>query len=342
MDKISISIIIPVYNVNKYIGDCLNSVINQSYTGSIECIIINDCTPDNSIEIANNIIEKYKGNITFKIIEHKENKGLSAARNTGIKHAQGEYLFFLDSDDEISPTCIEVLCKPLQERKYDFIIGNYITTGNISIEVSKLLLDSGEILSNSKIISHYESYLWYMMAWNKLCNTKYIKENSLYFKESLTHEDDLWSFQLACTAQKIYIVNECTYIYKLRDNSIITSNKFNHHIKSLTLVIKYMIEYSINNKVNNIAYNIIYNYKSYTLNQSIKEKKLFKETYKDIRSFKNTDKYCIYNTFKSKLYYYLGNIHTFLPPNIGCMYFYFFLKACKYHPIKRIKNLLHK
>ncbi|MDO5130378.1 MAG: glycosyltransferase family 2 protein, partial [Prevotellaceae bacterium] len=80
-----ISIIIPIYNVEKYVAECINSVISQTYDHSkIECIIVDDCTPDHSMDIVNEIIGKYDGEMTLNIIRHEQNQGLSAARNTGI------------------------------------------------------------------------------------------------------------------------------------------------------------------------------------------------------------------------------------------------------------------
>ena len=102
-----ISIVIPVYNVSNYIERCLRSVINQIYNGEIECIIVDDASPDNSINICESIIKQYNGNIHFHIIHHKTNMGLSSARNTGTKNATGQFIFYLDSDDFISPNCIE-------------------------------------------------------------------------------------------------------------------------------------------------------------------------------------------------------------------------------------------
>ena len=100
IDKmISVSIIIPVYNVEQYIESCLLSVINQNYKGDIECVIVNDCTPDQSMVVVHKILSDYDGNILFKIVDHKENRGLSASRNSGVRVATGDYLYFLDSDD---------------------------------------------------------------------------------------------------------------------------------------------------------------------------------------------------------------------------------------------------
>ena len=93
MNKKDVSIIIPIYNVEKYVAECLNSVISQTYDHSkIECIIVDDCTPDRSMDVVNKIIGEYKGEMTFITHRHKENEGLSAARNTGISIATGEYL----------------------------------------------------------------------------------------------------------------------------------------------------------------------------------------------------------------------------------------------------------
>ena len=151
-----VSIIIPVYKVEEYIEDCILSVMSQTFLGGLECIIVDDCTPDNSIALIQKLIKDYKGNIQFKIVHHKENKGLSSARNTGLKYAKGEYVYFLDSDDELYPTCIQDLALPLSKKKYDFVIGDYSVKGDIIFEIPKLLLETGEVLDTENIVSSYE------------------------------------------------------------------------------------------------------------------------------------------------------------------------------------------
>ncbi len=89
-----ITIVIPIYNVAPYISDCLHSVMNQTYQGEIECLLIDDCGLDNSMEVAENVLSNYHGKIKFRIYHHEYNRGLSAARNTGIEHATGEYIYF--------------------------------------------------------------------------------------------------------------------------------------------------------------------------------------------------------------------------------------------------------
>ena len=119
-----ISIIIPVYNVAEYITECLQSVMRQTYKGEIECILVDDCGTDNSIAVAEKLLADYKGAISFRILRHAHNRGLSAARNTGTDAATSDYIYYLDSDDYISDDCLEVLAEPLKSREYDMVVGD--------------------------------------------------------------------------------------------------------------------------------------------------------------------------------------------------------------------------
>lgn len=120
-----VSVIIPVYQVSAYIERCLLSVMNQTFQ-NIECIIVDDCSPDDSIDKCERLISSYNGPISFKILHHERNRGLSAARNTGTDAASGEYIFYLDSDDEITSDCIEILVAIVKNHPVvDVVIGNY-------------------------------------------------------------------------------------------------------------------------------------------------------------------------------------------------------------------------
>ena len=116
-----------VYNVEKYVAECLNSVISQTYDHSkIECIIVNDCTTDDSMDIVYEIIKKYDGGMSFIICRHEHNEGLSAARNTGIEVAKCNYIFFIDSDDYIYPNSLELLLNASKIYGYsDMVVGNF-------------------------------------------------------------------------------------------------------------------------------------------------------------------------------------------------------------------------
>lgn len=215
-----ISIIIPVYNVEDFIEACLNSVINQTYKDNFECILIDDCGNDNSMEIAKKIISNYHGNIEFKIISHCKNSGLSAARNTGIKNAKGTYILFLDSDDELTKTSLELLAKPLKEEKYDVVVGSYELIGQGQFEILKIDNDI-KILNQEEIFKKFISRKIYEMAWNKLIKRDFLIDNKIWFEDGLLHEDVLWSFYLFYYCHKLKLLIAPTYWYRVRENGII-------------------------------------------------------------------------------------------------------------------------
>lgn len=106
-----VSIIIPVYNVEAYIEECLHSVSNQTIPEQLECLVVDDCGCDNSATIAKRYIESYTGKVKFQFVKREKNGGLSAARNSGLRMATGKYVYFLDSDDYIKPGAMETLLR---------------------------------------------------------------------------------------------------------------------------------------------------------------------------------------------------------------------------------------
>lgn len=244
-----ITIVVPIYNVAPYIQECLESVTRQSYKGSIECLLIDDCGTDNSMDVVRNFLDSYKGNVDFKIYKHERNKGLSAARNTGLNHASGEYIFFLDSDDEITDDCLEKLERPIHCSTFDFVIGGYKVVG-LKNTAPPLLLKTETIVSEKTLMKDYYEDKWYMMVCGKLCNVDFLRSNSLYFKEGLLHEDELWSFQLACLAKTMYVVNEECYIYKIRSGSITMNPKTQERrVVAFQKIMTYMIDFVIDKQI---------------------------------------------------------------------------------------------
>lgn len=211
-----VSIIIPIYNVEPYIVECLQSVMRQSYIGVIECILVDDCGTDNSMEVAGQLLEAYKGPIVFKVLHHEHNRGLSAARNTGIDVSSGEYVYFLDSDDWISDDCIERLTQPLDLEQYDFIVGHCEWDGEDSI----VTCPEGEYHKNG-LKSRGHSGIP-VAAWNKLFRKSFLLDNQLLFEVGKAYEDSIFSFDLACVERKYYVINSLTYYYRRRENSITT------------------------------------------------------------------------------------------------------------------------
>ena len=224
--KLSVSIIVPVYNVAPYIEDCLQSVMHQTFNGCIECLLIDDCGTDDSIVIAERMIATYVGAIRFQILHHKYNRGLSAARNTGTMHAIGNYLYYLDSDDEITEDCIECLIKKVAEYPdVEMVQGNAVRHLNqkgplvLVREISMVLAESNDEVRKCR----YQYGQIYENVWNKLLKRDLVVKNQILCKEGLLFEDNLWIFLLVRHLQKAAFVNEVTYHQKKRPNSITTS-----------------------------------------------------------------------------------------------------------------------
>lgn len=246
MEKPSISIIVPVYNVAPYVEDCIKSVKRQTYDGPMECIVVDDCGTDNSMEIVERLVAEYTGPISFKIFQHTHNRGLSAARNTGMDAASGDYLFFLDSDDEITDDCILKMVAPLEQESYDVVLGDvkYIKVlpsnhiqdahGPQELNISESL-----ILRPPMILRRFRKD-WKGVAWNKLFHTSFLRQYHLHFKEGLLYEDNLWSFQIACLASSLYILNQITYIHKKRGGSIMDLSTENELINYLKIIVPEM------------------------------------------------------------------------------------------------------
>ena len=220
-----VSIIIPVYNVSAYIERCIESVINQTYK-DIECIIVDDATPDDSIAKCKKMIAAYKGPIIFSILHHEKNRGIAAVRNTGIIQATGDYIFYLDSDDSISSNCIEKLVEPiLSDDSIEMVTGN----GDFCSDVYPLpsSVKHRETMSNYEYTSNAEvrNLFFYQKGyfgwvWNRLIKRSFIEQNKLYFKEGIKWEDALWTFFVLKYLRHAIFIPDITYHYCLRPQSI--------------------------------------------------------------------------------------------------------------------------
>ncbi len=126
-DQMKISIIVPVYNVERYIEECLKSVMEQNFGGALECIVVDDCGSDSSMAVVERLTGAYTGPIEFRIISHDRNRGLSAARNSGIRAASGDYVSFLDSDDRLLPGAIAAMA--VVAENFQVLILSRVTCG---------------------------------------------------------------------------------------------------------------------------------------------------------------------------------------------------------------------
>lgn len=233
-----VSIIIPIYNVEPYILECLESVANQTIADKLECILVDDCGTDNSVSVAESFLKSYSGGIHFELLHHQKNGGLSAARNTGVHAAHGEYLYFLDSDDMIIPRCMEILVEIADRHHADVVIGSYATDDNRMSQFDKIdypecVSDKGKV---KRMMLDYEVIP--VTAANRLIRRELMVKNNLYFKEGIIHEDNYWTFFLAKHVERMAICKEKVYYYRSTPGSI--TNKVN--VEKETFAYRSMIE----------------------------------------------------------------------------------------------------
>lgn len=219
--ELLVSVIIPVYQVSDYVERCLLSVISQTFT-NIECIIVDDASPDDSIAKCERLLGKYDGPIKFRILHHNVNRGLSAARNTGTDAATGAYLYYLDSDDEIPLNCIEKLISyVIEDDSIEMVQGRYLRNYAGKEELGKS--NEKRLLSNDEV--RVQFLKWRKLnysVWNKLLKRSFIIDNGLYNNEGIINEDLLWTFYLIRHLNNAQLVNDITYYYHIRPNSIQT------------------------------------------------------------------------------------------------------------------------
>lgn len=232
-----VSIIVPIYKVEPYLRRCLDSIVNQTYT-NLEIILVDDGSPDGCPQIC----DEYAARDKRIVVIHKENGGLSDARNAGINISQGEYIFFLDSDDEIPLNSILILANRLTEFPESEIIMGEIHSipNNPTAYSSKAIRNIDYIDSNIWIREHYYRFSGRMPsnAVNKLIKKTFIVSNNLFFKTGIIHEDELWSFYLAKKLSKIAFAHETTYIRYINQNSITTSTAFSKKNEAWGIILK--------------------------------------------------------------------------------------------------------
>ncbi len=236
-----VSIIIPVYNVSQYIERCLLSVIKQTYK-DIEILLVDDASPDDSILKARKIMDQYP-KYDISIITHEKNKGLSAARNSGVRASSGDYLFFLDSDDAIPNDAIKLLTDKVIQHHVDLVVGGIEIIGASSKKFPSLKLSGEKVWFNPDVLNSFLRKEWYEMACNKLIKRDLFFQKGCWFQEGIVHEDNLWSFQIAQCCHSMVVCKQSTYFYYIQPQSI-TQKKTERNFDSLCFVIKKMLESS--------------------------------------------------------------------------------------------------
>lgn len=327
-----ISVIVPIYNVEKYLSRCIDSILNQSFT-DLEIILVDDGSTDN----CGKICDKYKLiDDRIKVI-HKKNGGLSDARNAGITVAKGKYLMFVDSDDFIDNDMCKILLDKMEKYKVDIVSCNFFFNYSNGIrKINNQSIKTLTVLNNLETVKAYfcNYSVDLNVVWNKLYKKELFTKYNIIFPKDYIHEDNFIIYKLYYYAKKICIINDILYFYEQRDNSIV-GKIFSQNILSQIECIKdhcvFAKEHDDIKKYLNIGVRSLY---LNCINIIIKNKELryLKINIKDIE--KNIFSKNIFG--KNVIFFSLKNLMTYLLIRTNCI---FQVKKIQYIFISIIKSL---
>lgn len=217
MKEGKISIIVPIYNAEKYVAETINSLTNQTLK-DIEIILVNDGSKDNSKEIC----ENYAKQDERIVVINKENGGLADARNAGMKIATGKYIMFLDADDLFLEDTCEHMYNMIERTKADYVIGNYQMMDEDGTRWTNSAFDSDNYQEFKLDKNDYEISFFVMnsTAWNKIYNTKFLKDNDITFKVPSPSEDDYFTSLCYIKASYGFYTSKIMYLYRNCINSL--------------------------------------------------------------------------------------------------------------------------
>lgn len=317
-----VTISIPIYHCENHIISCLQSVVNQTYQ-NLEILLVDDLGNDNSMLLVEDFILK-NPHLNFKIFKNEKNAGLSVVRNVGIDNAQGKYIFFLDSDDEITPDCISKMVEIAEREQVQMVCGNVKTIKLDTREETdafKLTITEKKIEGNKQIFDLFIQGRFPVPSWNKLILLDFLKKNQLYFTPGLFAQDSLQSFETALILESVCFLQDYTYIYYLHQDSVIHNRKKKHFDNWITIATEFEKHYQNeqNSKRKKQILGYLVDYKDLTLLmnwKAQKNEKLWKysyDAYKKLASFSITEYLSSEFSFDLKKKNFLQN----LPTNLG-------------------------
>lgn len=294
------SIIIPVFNIEKYIAKCIESILDQTYK-DYEIIIVDDGSTDSSGKICDDFSKKYSN---IKII-HKKNGGLSSARNVGIKEAMGEYLMFIDGDDFLnSEDNLQYIAKQInQKNKPDIIQYRMLYYYEEKNKFMKLKeLEEKECNENTKIIyldRMIKEGILSISACDKVVKRSIVLKNNIMFNENILSEDIDWSLKLYLNVKSIATINKEIYVYRQQRKGSITNKVNTQNISSIKYILKYWVNFNYKDeKIKRLYFNYLA-YQYIILLTIINRRNCNKNLKKEIYDLKFLLKYD--NNYKVKL-----------------------------------------
>lgn len=222
-DRFKISIGFPVYNVEKYVHKSLASILDQDFD-DFEVIVVDDCGTDRSMEIIQELKYSHPKGNHIRIIKHEQNAGLAEARNTAIKNARSKYIYFVDSDDRITPHALSTFFDAAEKYQAEVVIGS-----NFKQKEERIWVEDGDVLPSIQFLKEGEFtyYLYKNMtdimpntAWNILFSMDFLVKNHLLFPNIRFQEDIAFDELYHPCIQKIVFLPDLTYYYLLRADSL--------------------------------------------------------------------------------------------------------------------------
>ncbi len=217
-----LSIIIPFYNVEAYIAQCLDSVFNQDIPeDEYEVICVNDASPDHSREI---VLEYQKKHKNLVLIEHEVNKKLGAARNTGLKHAQGKYIWFVDSDDWVKMNCLQKVITIMEMYQLEVLHMDYYINHTLR---NKVPIVENTIMTGADMFFTH-SVRWsdeFIVIWRHIYQRSFLIDNNIWFAENIMCEDNDYAFLVYMQTQRVMHISYPAYVYRINQSSFGGQNK---------------------------------------------------------------------------------------------------------------------
>lgn len=236
----NISVIIPVYNVERFVERCIRSIMDQTLTEGVECIIVDDCTPDRSMEIVEEMVADYHGNIQFKLIYHDHNKGIAAVRNAGLKYATGNYITFMDSDDYVEPDMLEKMYGEAVSKDADIVVADFwMNYVDREIYRSQFVPDD-----KRQIIKNLINIKLNGFNWNKLFRRSLYTNNQIVYQEGIVlGEDLLVCIQLFFYARKIVGIPQAFVHYVQYNSNACTHTLSLEKLRCLIFIESFIIDF---------------------------------------------------------------------------------------------------
>lgn len=283
--KAKVSVIIPVYNVERYIVRCACSLFQQTLK-NVEFIFVDDCTPDQSIEILKGIIEKFAEiKYTTKIISHKFNKGLPAARNTGMQVATGDYIFHCDSDDYVEPTMLEALYNEAIKSDAEMVWCDWY----LSFKQNERYMHQPEYKTSDEVLKGMLTGSLKYNVWNKLIKRAVYEKNNIIFPEGHAMGEDMTIIRLATCVKSVAYVPQAFYHY-VRTNALAYTQNVNkkhlmdiqHNVNETITFIEKNYKANLNEEIGHFKLNIKL---PFLISNNREQYKLWSEWYPEANNF---------------------------------------------------------